>query len=322
MATLRSTSSGAPADISVADIQSNPQLAKLWSFLTGGGLTAPSNDNPYALMDALKAAGIPVPAGMVPYASASGVIFLPGDQSRHYGPVSLGAGGGFQAPGRPSGALREDTGPLGGNVSQPSFGGGTLDPVFGPATSGGASDGGYGTGGLPGATLPGVQGPSLFGGSPSDPFIGPPNVTLNPGAGGGSSNTSNTKTQNPLGLSDLLKLGGLSGGLGLLGSLLSSNGQQRKPFDNVNVEPNINGLLQGIPELGGALTAKANQPVSLRSSFAQNVPGLSGTDPALQDPSLLSLPGLNLPNAFAPAAPKGDEVVQALTPFTQPRRVR
>lgn len=91
-----------------------------------------------------------------------------------------------------------------------------------------------------------------------------------------------------------------------IAGLFAPDGQELQSFsghgsiDPVNMLHNTNTM---IGRLGDAITNRAAQPIELRSSFAQQptaftgggLPfpiGLSGVDPALADPSLLSLPGM------------------------------
>lgn len=92
----------------------------------------------------------------------------------------------------------------------------------------------------------------------------------------------------------------------VLAGLFAPEGQELQSFsghgsiDPVNMLHNTNTL---IGRLGDAITNRAAQPIELRSAFAQQptaftgggLPfpiGLSGVDPALDDRSLLSLPGM------------------------------
>ncbi len=89
-----------PAQITVQQLQSNPELARLWNFATGGGRTAPSSTavNPYAWAEALKKAGIPVPSGAMPQVTPDGIYFTESNQNI-FGP---GFGGPMQVPQAPT----------------------------------------------------------------------------------------------------------------------------------------------------------------------------------------------------------------------------
>lgn len=89
----------------------------------------------------------------------------------------------------------------------------------------------------------------------------------------------------------------VQGGLGLLGGLLGvGQPQQRESFKGTSLDPVTvgSGELNAIKSLLNAEGQRASQGVRLRST-APAVPGLSVSDPALKDPSLLEYPGLNLP---------------------------
>lgn len=102
-------------------------------------------------------------------------------------------------------------------------------------------------------------------------------------------------------ISALLMLGG-----SFLGGLGQQGPQERQSYrgvggaDPTEMLPRAFGAISG---LGDALTKQASQGVKLRSSYVQSPPtfagggmpmpiGLSGRDPALSDPSLLSKAGL------------------------------
>lgn len=83
---------------------------------------------------------------------------------------------------------------------------------------------------------------------------------------------------------------------------------ERESFKGTSVDPEkmLAGASGNIAGLGKALVQKANKPVQLRGVTAQTPQGmsggvlpfdigLSGQDPAIADPSMLSLTGLNLP---------------------------
>lgn len=98
--------------------------------------------------------------------------------------------------------------------------------------------------------------------------------------------------------------------LGMMGSSAISSATQPRPngFRGVGISPEdiLKMGLGKTNDLYGALSTAANKGVNLRSSYAQTPPsyagggmpmpfGVTGTDPALRDPSLLSLPGLGIP---------------------------
>lgn len=112
----------------------------------------------------------------------------------------------------------------------------------------------------------------------------------------------------------------LLGGMSLFGG---GSDQERESFsreawDGVNLDPRkllATGLTQQ-GELGEALTNRANKPVRLRSAYAQSPPtfaggglpmpiGLTGRDPALDDPSLLELEGLGIDSSIFGGVPSG-----------------
>jgi hypothetical protein len=112
-----------------------------------------------------------------------------------------------------------------------------------------------------------------------------------------------------MGLELTKAIGPIAGMIGgpVLANLFAPEGQELSSFegrgaiDPVNMLSNVNSL---IGRIGGAVTDRASQPVSLPSSYVQQPPvftgggmpmpiGVSGQDPALADPSLLSLQGLD-----------------------------
>ena len=110
--------------------------------------------------------------------------------------------------------------------------------------------------------------------------------------------------------------------LGQLGSaginaIAAPDGQELQSFEyDKNLDPR---LMYGeaktqIGEMSNLLKARANRPVTTRSGYVQQPPvftggglpmpiGVSGMDPALADPSLLSLPGLGGKDPFNPDPP-------------------
>lgn len=130
----------------------------------------------------------------------------------------------------------------------------------------------------------------------------------------------------------MLLMQGIGAGLGLLGG--DDEGQELQSFEGTEVDPKkmLAGAGGGISEMGRALVNKANKPVQLRGVTAQTPAGLSGgplpfdmgfsaEDPAISDPSMLSLEGLGLdPNkAFsfgtkaAPSSSANKAVVRSPT---------
>lgn len=96
-------------------------------------------------------------------------------------------------------------------------------------------------------------------------------------------------------------------GSNAISALAAPEGQELQSFEGIpGLAP---GEIMGdardlIGELGSVLSQRASQPIQLRSAYAQQPPvytggglpmpiGLSGVDPALADPSLLSLPGVD-----------------------------
>ncbi len=101
-------------------------------------------------------------------------------------------------------------------------------------------------------------------------------------------------------------------GSSLISSIFAPDGQELQTFEGEgNLDPrNIMGESRSsINDMIGLLKARADRPVELRSSYAQNLPvftggglpmpiGIYGTDPALRDPSLLrSTPAMSLSGA-------------------------
>lgn len=71
------------------------------------------------------------------------------------------------------------------------------------------------------------------------------------------------------------------------------------PFTGLG-DPNMlmQEFVKGLTGYGRAATDLARSPVSLPSSFVQPVAGTTGVDPAFADRSLLTMPGLDLPDLF------------------------
>lgn len=108
----------------------------------------------------------------------------------------------------------------------------------------------------------------------------------------------------------LLAMMAIQTGLSLFGG---GGDQERRSFRNaapggVNIDPEalLARGLAGHDALAKVLTGEAKKPVRLRSAYAQALPtftggglpmpiGALGRDPALADPSLLELPGLDFP---------------------------
>lgn len=105
--------------------------------------------------------------------------------------------------------------------------------------------------------------------------------------------------------------------IGMIGSSLISalgmpQGQDLQSFEGEGaLDPRqaLTDASGNITDLLDTLRGRANQPVQLRSAYVQQPPvfsggglpvpiGLTGTDPALADASLLSLPGLQLPDTL------------------------
>lgn len=108
----------------------------------------------------------------------------------------------------------------------------------------------------------------------------------------------------------------IQGLFGLGGGLLGAGQpQQRQSFSGTSLDPVSVGTsqLNALKNMGNALAAKAKAGVKLRG-VAPSVPGLSVSDPAIKDPSVLNYPGLDLPdNLFGAAGSSGTAV---------PRRVQ
>lgn len=96
-------------------------------------------------------------------------------------------------------------------------------------------------------------------------------------------------------------------GSSAIGALTMPDAQELQSFEGEgSLDPRsmFNESRSSINDMIGLLKARANRPVSLRSSYVQQPPvfagggmpmpiGLTGEDPALFDPSLLTLPGLS-----------------------------
>ena len=124
-------------------------------------------------------------------------------------------------------------------------------------------------------------------------------------------------------LGEFLPTFGLSALFGALGGGGDGGGQERQGFaGDVDPQDLLGETVGGMRDLRGDLTTRANRGVQLRSPTVAQTPGsirggslpfeigLSGTDPAGFDPSLLSRPGLDF---RAPG-----EAPRAPTPFTGP----
>lgn len=95
-----------------------------------------------------------------------------------------------------------------------------------------------------------------------------------------------------------------AGGAGLAAGLSDSGIQEKRPFTGAADPQNILSQLMGRSNtMFSGLAKNLAEPVTLRTSYAQPVPGLSGVDPAFLDQGLLSLPGLDL--GFNPPKPPG-----------------
>jgi hypothetical protein len=93
---------------------------------------------------------------------------------------------------------------------------------------------------------------------------------------------------------------GVAGGIGQ--SLMAPNPQQLESFSGSGPTTDPESLLdmgtRAITTYGNAIIDRANQPITLRSSYVQPVPGTTGVDPGYTDRSLLTAPGANLPHLF------------------------
>lgn len=109
----------------------------------------------------------------------------------------------------------------------------------------------------------------------------------------------------PIGLlANPVVLGSIISGLGSLfgGMFGGDSGQERESFKGTAVDPErlLSEGMGATRSLFSALSNKANAPRRLDSAYAQPVPGLSGTDPAYKDRSLLDLQPLNLGFSLPP----------------------
>lgn len=95
----------------------------------------------------------------------------------------------------------------------------------------------------------------------------------------------------------------------VIGALGAPEGQELQSFEGEGAQDPRQALSDargGITEMIDLLKRRANQPIQLRGAYAQQPPvfagggmpmpiGVTGQDPALFDPSLLSLPGVPMP---------------------------
>lgn len=108
------------------------------------------------------------------------------------------------------------------------------------------------------------------------------------------------------------------GGTSLFNSMSQQDRQSFSKSPNQSIHPDVmlGDLRSMLRDITPAFKERASRPVQLRSAYAQNVPtftgggmpmpvGLYGEDPALKDPSLLTLPGFNMgqPNAVGSQYP-------------------
>jgi hypothetical protein len=112
---------------------------------------------------------------------------------------------------------------------------------------------------------------------------------------------------------DLLKDLALIGGGNFLNGLGDSLFQQKRnsfkgtAADPVNV---LSGVQRRIEAAAGPLSDRAFGPVSTPSAYAQNVPGLSGSDPAYADRSLLTHTGVQRNASAMPMGSPEDDLTQ------------
>lgn len=124
-------------------------------------------------------------------------------------------------------------------------------------------------------------------------------------------------------------LSGLFGGLGA-----ANSGQDRTSFAGTAVDPTdlMTEQANNLRGFGSALTKRLGEGISLPDAYVQDLPtftggglpqpiGLSGRDPALKDPSRLSLPGIDLPDIFQ-ATPRAATSKAPGTPIPPPPGVK
>lgn len=111
----------------------------------------------------------------------------------------------------------------------------------------------------------------------------------------------------------------VAGGLG--SALMSGDPEQLQSFSGTGPTTDPESLLdmgtRAITTYGNSLIDRANQPVTLRSSYVQPVPGTTGVDPGYTDRSLLTAPGANLPHLFPDFPVSGGLAATGLSHFRQ-----
>lgn len=112
----------------------------------------------------------------------------------------------------------------------------------------------------------------------------------------------------------------VAGGIG--SGLMTPTPQQLESFSGSGPTTDPESLLdmgtRAVTTYGNSLIDRANQPVTLRSSYVQPVAGTTGVDPGFADRSLLTAPGLNLPHLF-PNLPVGQGLAATGLSHFRPR---